>query len=283
MKGIVLAGGKGSRLNPLTRVTNKHLLPVYDKPMIYYPIQTLVNAGITEILLVTGGQNAGDFLRLLGDGRDFGLKHLNYTYQEGEGGIAEALGLAEYFAGDESVCVILGDNIIEGNIRRAVTEFRKQDQGQDSVEGSQDAQRFGVAEIQADRVVAIEEKPLHPKSNYAVIGVYLYDASVFQKIRRLKPSGRGELEITDVNNFYLEERKLTYEILQGWWTDAGTFESLLRANMLVAETGAKMVGRGLPAGTRAMKFWSHQWPASLDRISSGTSHPSAIFVLNFTN
>jgi glucose-1-phosphate thymidylyltransferase len=244
MKGIVLAGGKGSRLNPLTRVTNKHLLPVYDKPMIYYPIQTLVNAGITEILLVTGGQNAGDFLRLLGDGRDFGLKHLNYTYQEGEGGIAEALGLAEYFAGDQSICVILGDNIIEGNIRRAVTEFRRQDQGAKILlKEVEDAQRFGVAEIQADRVVAIEEKPLHPKSNYAVIGVYLYDASVFEKIRRLKPSGRGELEITDVNNFYLEERKLTYEILQGWWTDAGTFESLLRANMLVAETGAnKMVG-----------------------------------------
>jgi glucose-1-phosphate thymidylyltransferase len=244
MKGIVLAGGKGSRLNPLTRVTNKHLLPVYDKPMIYYPIQTMVNAGITEILLVTGGQNAGDFLRLLGDGRDFGLKHLNYTYQEGEGGIAEALGLAEYFAGDESVCVILGDNIIEGNIRRAVTEFRKQDQGAKILlKEVEDAQRFGVAEIQADRVVGIEEKPLHPKSNYAVIGVYLYDASVFQKISRLKPSGRGELEITDVNNFYLEERKLTYEILQGWWTDAGTFESLLRANILVADTGAnKMVG-----------------------------------------
>jgi glucose-1-phosphate thymidylyltransferase len=244
MKGIVLAGGKGSRLNPLTRVTNKHLLPVYDKPMIYYPIQTLVNAGIAEILLVTGGQNAGDFLRLLGDGREFGLKHLNYTYQEGEGGIAEALGLAEHFAGDESVCVILGDNIIEGNIRRAVTEFRKQEQGAKILlKEVQDAQRFGVAEIQADRVVAIEEKPLHPKSNYAVIGVYLYDASVFEKIRRLKPSGRGELEITDVNNFYLEERKLTYEILQGWWTDAGTFESLLRANMLVAEAGAnKMVG-----------------------------------------
>jgi glucose-1-phosphate thymidylyltransferase len=244
MKGIVLAGGKGSRLNPLTRVTNKHLLPVYDKPMIYYPIQTLVNAGIAEILLVTGGQNAGDFLRLLGDGREFGLKHLNYTYQEGEGGIAEALGLAEHFAGDESVCVILGDNIIEGNIRRAVTEFRKQEQGAKILlKEVQDAQRFGVAEIQADRVVAIEEKPLHPKSNYAVIGVYLYDASVFEKIRRLKPSGRGELEITDVNNFYLEERKLTYEILQGWWTDAGTFESLLRANLLVAEAGAnKMVG-----------------------------------------
>jgi glucose-1-phosphate thymidylyltransferase len=244
MKGIVLAGGKGSRLNPLTRVTNKHLLPVYDKPMIYYPIQALVNAGITEILLVTGGQNAGDFLRLLGDGRDFGLKHLNYTYQEGEGGIAEALGLAEYFAGDESVCVILGDNIIESNICRAVTDFQRQGKGAKILlKEVPDAQRFGVAEVQSERVVAIEEKPLKPKSNYAVVGIYLYDASVFEKIRRLKPSGRGELEITDVNNFYLEEGKLTYEVLPGWWTDAGTFESLLRANMLVAETGAnKMAG-----------------------------------------
>jgi glucose-1-phosphate thymidylyltransferase len=248
MKGIVLAGGKGSRLNPLTRVTNKHLLPVYDKPMIYYPIQTLVNAGIAEILLVTGGQNAGDFLRLLGDGRDFGLKHLNYTYQEGEGGIAEALGLAEYFAGNEPVCVVLGDNIIESNICRAVIDFQKQDKGAKILlKEVPDAQRFGVAEVQADCVVGIEEKPLKPKSNYAVIGIYLYDASVFQKIRRLKPSGRGELEITDVNNFYLEEHRLTYEILQGWWTDAGTFESLLRANMLVAETGANKM-----AGTNAL-------------------------------
>lgn len=239
MKGVVLAGGIGSRLNPLTRVTNKHLLPIYDKPMVYYPIQTLVNAGIREILLVTGGRNAGEFLRLLGNGREFGLEHINYTYQEGEGGIAEALGLAEYFAGDESICVILGDNIIENNICLAVKNFEKQKQGAKILlKEVSDAQRFGVAEIRGDQVVGIEEKPKRPKSNYAVIGIYLYDKSVFQKIRRLKPSGRGELEITDVNNFYVEEKGLSYEILDGWWTDAGTFESLLHANKLVAETGA---------------------------------------------
>jgi glucose-1-phosphate thymidylyltransferase len=239
MRGVVLAGGTGSRLNPLTRVTNKHLLPVYDKPMVYYPIQTLVNAGIHEILLVAGGKNAGDFLRLLGNGHDFGLKHINYTYQEGEGGIAAALGLAEHFADGESVCVVLGDNIIENNVRDAVDLFKMQRQGAKILlKEVQDAERFGVAEIRGDRVVGIQEKPSNPKSNYAVIGIYLYDASVFQKIRRLKPSGRGELEITDVNNFYMEEGNLTYEILDGWWTDAGTFESLLRANNLVAETGA---------------------------------------------
>jgi glucose-1-phosphate thymidylyltransferase len=239
MKGVVLAGGTGSRLHPLTRVTNKHLLPIYDKPMVYYPIQTLVNAGIEEILLVTGGNNAGDFLRLLGNGRDFGLRHLNYTYQEGEGGIAEALSLAEYFAGGEAVCVILGDNIIENNVRAAVEGFKHQKAGAKILlKEVTDAQRFGVAEIRGERVVDIEEKPRAPKSNFAVIGIYLYDPTVFQKIRRLKPSGRGELEITDVNNFYIEEGTLTYEVLDGWWTDAGTFESLLRANTLVAETGA---------------------------------------------
>jgi glucose-1-phosphate thymidylyltransferase len=242
MKGVVLAGGTGSRLNPLTRVTNKHLLPVYDKPMVYYPIQTLVNAGIQEILLVTGGKNAGEFLRLLGNGRDFGLKHINYTYQEGEGGIAEALGLAEHFADGEPICVVLGDNIIENNIRVAVENFTTQKKGAKILlKEVPDADRFGVAEIRGDRVVGIEEKPHHPKSTYAVIGIYLYDATVFQKIRRLKPSGRGELEITDVNNFYVAEGTLTYEILSGWWTDAGTFESLLRANNLVAQTGANKI------------------------------------------
>jgi glucose-1-phosphate thymidylyltransferase len=239
MKGIVLAGGTGSRLNPLTRVTNKHLLPIYDKPMVYYPIQTLVNAGITEILLVTGGRNAGDFLRLLGNGRDFGLKHINYTFQEGEGGIAEALGLAEFFAAGEPICVVLGDNIIENNICDAVENFKKQKDGAKILlKEVSDAQRFGVAEIKGDRVLGIEEKPKNPKSNYAVIGIYLYDHTVFEKIHRLKPSGRGELEITDVNNFYVQDGKLTYEVLDGWWTDAGTFESLLRANNLVSETGA---------------------------------------------
>ncbi|MCU1242306.1 MAG: Nucleotidyl transferase [Candidatus Acidoferrum typicum] len=242
MRGVVLAGGTGSRLNPLTRVTNKHLLPVYDKPMVYYPIQTLVNAGIQEILLVTGGKNAGEFLRLLGNGRDFGLKHINYTYQDGEGGIAEALGLAEHFADGEPVCVVLGDNIIENNVRKAVENFKKQSHGAKILlKEVEDAERFGVAEVRGDRVVSIEEKPRKPKSNYAVIGIYLYDSTVFQKIRRLRPSGRGELEITDVNNFYLEEGNLTYEILDGWWTDAGTFDSLLRANNLVAETGANMI------------------------------------------
>jgi glucose-1-phosphate thymidylyltransferase len=239
MRGVVLAGGTGSRLNPLTRVTNKHLLPVYDKPMVYYPIRTLVNAGIHEILLVTGGKNAGEFLRLLGNGRDFGLKHINYTYQEGEGGIAEALGLAEDFADGQAVAVVLGDNIIENNVRSAVENFKKQKQGAKILlKEVQDAERFGVAEVRGHRVISIEEKPRNPKSNYAVIGIYMYDSTVFQKIRRLKPSGRGELEITDVNNFYLEEGNLTYDILGGWWTDAGTFESLLRANNLVAETGA---------------------------------------------
>lgn len=244
MKGVVLAGGTGSRLNPLTRVTNKHLLPIYDKPMVYYPVQTLVNAGVHEILLVTGGKNAGDFLRLLGNGKDFGLKHLNYTYQEGEGGIADALALAEHFADGEAICVVLGDNIIENNIRQAVANFEKQKEGAKILlKEVPDAQRFGVAEVRGNHVVGIEEKPKRPKSNYAVIGIYLYDQTVFQKIRRLKPSGRGELEITDVNNFYIEEGKLTYEILEGWWTDAGTFESLLRANMLVAETGANKLTR----------------------------------------
>jgi glucose-1-phosphate thymidylyltransferase len=207
--------------------------------MVYYPIQTLVNAGIREILLVTGGKNAGDFLRLLGNGRDFGLKHLNYTYQEGEGGIAEALGLAEDFADGNPVGVVLGDNIIEMNICRAVEAFQRQARGAKILlKEVPDADRFGVADIRGNYVVGIEEKPKIPKSNYAVIGVYLYDNTVFEKIKRLKPSGRGELEITDVNNFYVQEGTLTYETLDGWWTDAGTFESLLRANNLVAQSGA---------------------------------------------
>jgi glucose-1-phosphate thymidylyltransferase len=247
MKGVVLAGGTGSRLDPLTRVTNKHLLPVYDKPMVYYPIQALVNAGIREILLVTGGKNAGDFLRLLGNGRDFGLKHLNYTHQEAEGGIAEALNLAEFFAAGEPICVVLGDNIIENNICRAVEEFKAQEKGaRILLKEVPDADRFGVAEIRDEHVIGIEEKPKNPKSRYAVIGIYFYDATVFQKIRRLKPSGRGELEITDVNNFYVQEGTLTCGFLDGWWTDAGTFESLLRANNLVAQTGANNMASEKP-------------------------------------
>ena len=251
MKGVVLAGGTGSRLFPLTKVTNKHLLPVYDKPMVYYPIQTLVNAGINEILLVSGGKNAGEFLRLLGNGKEFGLKHMNYTYQEREGGIAEALGLAEHFADAGPICVVLGDNLIENNICQAAENFKNQDRGAKVIlKKVPDAQRFGVAEIRGDRVVNIEEKPKAPKSDYAVIGIYFYDSSVFEKIRRLKPSGRGELEITDVNNFYIEEGTLTYEILDGWWTDAGTFESLLRANNFVAETGANKLTESVAAQKR---------------------------------
>ncbi|HUE80791.1 MAG TPA: sugar phosphate nucleotidyltransferase [Pyrinomonadaceae bacterium] len=239
MKGVVLAGGLGARLRPLTAVTNKHLLPVYNQPMIYYPIQTLINAGITDIMIVTGGNSAGDFLKLLGNGKAFGLKHLNYTYQEGEGGIAEALSLVEHFAADDPVCVVLGDNIIEGNIRSAVRAYRHQGAGAKiMLKRVPDPQRFGVPELNGRNVVRIEEKPAVPRSEYAVIGVYMYDSDVFNIIRTLKPSGRGELEITDVNNAYIERGELTWEELEGWWTDAGTFESLLRASNMVAETGA---------------------------------------------
>jgi glucose-1-phosphate thymidylyltransferase len=242
MKGVILAGGLGTRLYPLTKVTNKHLLPVYDKPMIYYPIQTLINAGIDDILIVTGGNNAGDFLKLLGNGKEFGLKHINYTYQEGEGGIAEALRLAEFFASGEKICVVLGDNIIEKNIRRAVKNFQKQERGAKILlKEVPDPERFGVPELREDRIVRIEEKPKEPRSQYAVIGIYLYDSEVFNITKTLKPSRRGELEITDVNNQYIEKGLMTWDILEGWWTDAGTFESLLRANQLVAQTGANRV------------------------------------------
>ncbi len=242
MKGVILAGGLGTRLYPLTKVTNKHLLPVYDKPMIYYPIQTLINAGIDDILIVTGGNNAGDFLRLLGNGKEFGLKHINYTYQEGEGGIAEALRLAEFFASGEKICVVLGDNLIEKNIRKAVENFRRQKEGAKILlKEVSDPQRFGVPELKGDRIARIEEKPKKPKSQYAVIGIYLFDQEVFNFIKTLKPSDRGELEITDVNNRYIKKRLMTWDILEGWWTDAGTFESLLRANQLVAQTGANKV------------------------------------------
>jgi glucose-1-phosphate thymidylyltransferase len=237
MKGVVLAGGTGSRLFPLTKITNKHLLPVYDKPMIYYPIQTLVDAGIRDILVVTGGRNAGDFLRLLANGKEFGLKHLDFTYQEGEGGIAEALGLAEHFADGQKICVVLGDNIIEGSIRDAVDAFRAQAAGaRILLKQVTDAERFGVAEIDGPRIVGIEEKPKRPKSHYAVIGIYMYDETVFDKVRTLVPSHRGELEITDVNNAYIHEGSMSFSHLDGWWTDAGTFESLLRASNLVADS-----------------------------------------------
>ncbi len=239
MKGIVLAGGLGKRLWPLTKITNKHLLPVYDKPMIYYPLECLVNAGIRDVLLVTGGNDAGDFLRLLGNGQGLGLKELHYTYQEGEGGIADALRLGEDFADGDKVVVILGDNIIEGNIRRGVANFFSQPRGaRIFLKEVPDPERFGVPALQDGRIVGIEEKPANPASNYAVIGIYMYDEQVFDFIHSLKPSARGELEITDVNNFYLEQGTLEYEILDGWWTDAGTFESLLKATNLVASGGA---------------------------------------------
>lgn len=242
MKGVILAGGLGSRLHPLTKITNKHLLPVHDQPMIYYPIRTLINAGIKNIMIVTGGNSAGDFLRLLGNGKDFGLKHLNYTYQEGEGGIADALSLVEHFADDEPICVVLGDNIIEGNVRDAAAEYERQGKGAKILlKKVPDPQRFGVPEIDGNKVLRIEEKPADPKSDFAVIGIYFYDSTVFEIIKTLVPSGRGELEITDVNNHYINRNEMTWNELEGWWTDAGTFESLLRASNMVAESGANKV------------------------------------------
>jgi glucose-1-phosphate thymidylyltransferase len=242
MKGVILAGGLGTRLDPLTRITNKHLLPVYDRPMIYYPLQALLNVGITDILLVTGGSSAGDFLRLLGNGSEFGLKHVNYTYQVGEGGIAAALALAEYFVGGDLVCVVLGDNIIEGNFRRSAEAFARQGRGaRIHLSRVENPGRFGVPVFDGDRIARIEEKPARPASPYAVTGIYMYDPAVFEIIKTLKPSGRGELEITDVNNAYLRRGELTWEVLDGWWTDAGTFDSLLHAGNKVRQTGANKV------------------------------------------
>jgi glucose-1-phosphate thymidylyltransferase len=236
MKGVVLAGGTGSRLYPLTRVTNKHLLPIYDKPMIYYPLQILVDAGIDDILIVTGGSSAGDFLRLLRNGKDFGLHQLNFAYQEGEAGIADALRLAEHFAGEQKLCVILGDNIIEGDIRQAAQQFEKQERGaRILLKEVPDPERFGVPVLENGKIVRIEEKPKVPGSSYAVTGIYFYDWTVFDRIRNLKPSGRKEYEITDVNNSYLRDGQLAHDILKGWWTDAGTFESLWRASNMVRE------------------------------------------------
>ena len=242
MRGVVLAGGLGSRLGPLTRIVNKHLLPIYDKPMIYYPIQALVNAGIQDVLIVTGGRNAGDFLRLLGNGSEFGLKHIDYTYQEGEGGIAEALGLARHVSRGQKMCVILGDNIIEKNIVDAVKDFEAQERGAKILlKQVPDPERFGVPEIDGDRIVRIEEKPSTPKSQYAVTGIYMFDETVYDKIDKLQRSDRGELEITDVNNQYIDEGTMTWAKLDGWWTDAGTVDSLRKATNLVAETGANLV------------------------------------------
>jgi glucose-1-phosphate thymidylyltransferase len=235
MKGIILAGGLGSRLFPCTKVTNKHLLPVFNKPMIYYPILTMVNAGLKDIMIVTGGSSAEDFIKILGDGGEFGLK-ISYAYQKGEGGIADALRLSENFADGQKVFVVLGDNILDDDISEDINTFEKQEKGAKIfLKEVPDPERFGVAEIRDGKVSGIVEKPKDPKSNLAVCGLYLYDNSVFEIIKTLKPSGRGELEITDVNNVFIKRGDMTYSVLDGWWTDAGTFESLLKASNLVAK------------------------------------------------
>lgn len=240
MKGVILAGGTGSRLFPLTKVTNKHLLPVYDKPMIYYPLECMAKAGIEEVLLVTGGNNSGDFIRLLGDGHEFGFKNLNYTYQDGAGGIAQALGLAERFADGDSICLILGDNILEYSIRESVRRFRHQGQGAKILLAKVENPRaYGVAEMDGERVVRIVEKPKEPKSNMAVIGIYLYDARVFEIVKTLKPSARNELEITDVNNAYIDRGEMTADTVSGFWADAGeNIDFYLKACNAIAQNGA---------------------------------------------
>lgn len=243
MKGIVLAGGLGTRLLPLTKITNKHLLPVYDKPMIYYPLQTLINAGIKDIMIVTGGNNAGDFLMLLGNGKKFGLKDISYTYQEGEGGIAEALCLAEDFADKEKIMIILGDNVIERNIIKEREEFERQKEGAKILlKEVQNPEHFGVPELNGNKVISIEEKPEKPKSQYAVIGVYMYDNRVFDIIKKLDRSERGELEITDVNNAYIKAGTMTCSVLDGWWIDAGSSpEHLAEATQQVIKTGSNLI------------------------------------------
>ena len=240
MKGVILVGGSGSRLDPLTRVTNKHLLPIFDKPMVYYPIQALVNAGITDIMLVTGGNNAGDFLRLLGNGSEFGLKRLHYTYQDRPAGIAHALGLTRDFAEGDSLLLMLGDNIIEGNLRAARQNFEAQDQGaRVMLTRVENPSSYGVVEIEDGRIKTITEKPARPKSNLVQTGIYFYDERVFEIVASLRPSGRGELEITDVNNYYLQEGNLEYDVLEGFWADCGeSFEMYLESQTLVAEHGA---------------------------------------------
>ncbi len=240
MKGVVLAGGLGTRLMPLTKITNKHLLPVYNEPMVYYPIKTLINAGINDIMVVTGGNNAGEFLRLLGNGKQFGLKHISYTYQEGEGGIADALSLAAEFADGDKIVVILGDNIIENNIVKQKEAFEKQKEGGRIIlKKVQHPEHFGVPELDGDKVIRIEEKPKKPKSEYAVIGIYMYDYRVFDVVRTLIPSDRGELEITDVNNYYIKHGLMVYDTLDGWWIDAGgSHDNLAMATQLVIKTGA---------------------------------------------
>jgi len=269
LKGVVLAGGLGRRLGPLTAITNKHLLPVWDRPMIFYPLRSLIEAGIDEVLIVTGGQNPGDFMRLLGDGKQFGFKRLYYSYQRGQGGIADALRLAADFAAGQRLCVILGDNIIQGSLRPQAERFARQGEGARIIlKRTLHPERFGVPRFERSRLVEIVEKPKAPPSQYAVIGVYFYDAAVFEIISKLKPSKRGELEITDVTNRYLERGSLTHGILPGWWTDAGTFTSLHRAAQLAARTWF------LP-GARDI-FWEpfDRWVAALSNgrgISDGAA------------
>jgi glucose-1-phosphate thymidylyltransferase len=242
MKGVILAGGSGTRLHPLTRITNKHLLPLYDRPMVNYAVEALVGAGIDELMLVSGGTHAGEFIRLLGNGREYGIDRLQYGYQDQAGGIAEALGLAEHFVARDKVCVMLADNIFERSLATVVSNFARQESGArivlSRVEEDEHLRHLGVAAMDGDRVTGIVEKPKSPPSRYAVTGVYFYDAQVWDVIPTLKPSGRGELEITDVNNWYLQDGSMTYEILDGWWTDAGTFKSLHHSATLVAQGGA---------------------------------------------
>lgn len=246
MKGVVLAGGSGTRLSPLTKVTNKHLLPIYNKPMIYYPLECLRKAGIEEVMLVTGGNNVGDFIRLLGNGREFGFKQLAYTYQDRAGGVADALGLAEHFAEGDPICLILGDNIVEYHIAAAAAAFQKQKQGARILLSRVDnPAAYGIAELDGERLIRIVEKPRTPPSDWAVIGIYFYDNDVFHIIKTLKPSGRGELEITDVNSEYLRRGQLACDKLNGWWADAGeNIDFYLRANVTVAQSGAN---KDLPA------------------------------------
>ncbi|MDP4001230.1 MAG: sugar phosphate nucleotidyltransferase [bacterium] len=237
MKGVILAGGLGTRLYPLTHATNKHLLPVYDKPMIYYPIQTLVRAGISDILIVVGGPHAGDFVRVLKDGKEFGIKHLEFAHQDtGDGGISDALSLAESFTDEDSIAVILGDNCTDTDISKEVKEFK--DGGMVFLKTVEDPHRFGIAELDPSddsKIVGIVEKPKDPKSNLAVTGLYIYDKNVFNYIRQIKPSVRGQLEITDVNNLYIKDKKLKKANLTGFWSDAGTFESLFQTNLYWAK------------------------------------------------
>jgi len=236
MKGVVLAGGLGTRLRPLTSITNKHLLPVYNKPMVYYPIEMLVEAGITDIMIVTGGNSAGDFLRLIGNGEDFGLSRINYAYQKGEGGIAEALGLTRGFVSDDRVVVVLGDNILQNGIKKGVEAFARQQKGaRIFLKQVEHPWEYGIAEVDGHKIKRIIEKPQHPASDLAVIGVYMYPPGVFDIIATLKPSGRGELEVTDINNAYIQQGEMEYEVVEGWWLDAGeNHEALLRANLIVA-------------------------------------------------